>query len=270
MTDYITVTEAPGIRITRESLAMLHARYALAERFCEGRDVLEVGCGAGMGLGYLAQRARSVVGADCSEPLLAEAKKHYRERIPLVRLDAHLLPFRASAFDAIIFFEAIYYLTDAEKFLDECCRVLRPNGFILICSANREWSAFNPSPHSHQYFSAAELRKLLKNHHMRAEIFVGFPVAPTNYLSGLTAGFRKVAVRFRLIPKTMRGKELLKRIFYGRLTKLEAELMVGRESLQEFVPLASEQDARRYRIIYAVGQVSNDPSSRDTAQRVPR
>ncbi len=54
---FVSVTEKPGIRVTREGHRMLIARYAYAERSCAGRDALEVGCGAGMGLGLLATRA---------------------------------------------------------------------------------------------------------------------------------------------------------------------------------------------------------------------
>jgi len=58
--DYTTVTEMPGLKASREQLAMLYTRYAFAAKFCDGKDVLEVGCGAGQGLGYLATKARKV------------------------------------------------------------------------------------------------------------------------------------------------------------------------------------------------------------------
>jgi 2-polyprenyl-3-methyl-5-hydroxy-6-metoxy-1,4-benzoquinol methylase len=63
-TDYCTVTELPGSNATKEQLARLYHRYHFAAGFCEGKDVLEVACGAGQGLGYLARKAKSVVGGD--------------------------------------------------------------------------------------------------------------------------------------------------------------------------------------------------------------
>ena len=65
--DYTTVTEIPRGRVTREQLTRMCTRYYFASKFCEGKDVLEVGCGAGQGLGYLARKARRVVGGDCTE-----------------------------------------------------------------------------------------------------------------------------------------------------------------------------------------------------------
>ena len=48
--NYATVTETPGNRVTRDAIAMMYTRYAFAARYCEGKQVLEVGCGAGPGL----------------------------------------------------------------------------------------------------------------------------------------------------------------------------------------------------------------------------
>ena len=83
--DYTTVTEVPGHRITQEALAMAWTRYAMAGDLSAERQVLEVGCGAGQGLGVLAKRAGFVVGGDYTEGLLRAARLHYGGRIPLVR-----------------------------------------------------------------------------------------------------------------------------------------------------------------------------------------
>jgi len=39
----------------------------------------------------------------------------------------------------IILFEAIYYIPDAEKFVEECARVLRLGGKVLIATANKDF-----------------------------------------------------------------------------------------------------------------------------------
>lgn len=177
-TDYGSVTEQPGIKVTVEARAMLHTRYAYAARFCDGKDVLEVGCGAGMGAGLLAKGARLMVGGDFSDSLLRQAHRHYRDRIPFVRLDAHCLPFGDASLDVVILFEAIYYLRSPTHFLRECFRVLRSGGTLLLCSVNKEWPGFNPSPFSRNYVSAKELRQLLIDNHFEAESYGAFPFAP--------------------------------------------------------------------------------------------
>ena len=60
-----------------------------------------------------------------------------------------------------------------------------------------------------------------------------------------------------LIPKTMHGKELLKRVFYGRVDPLERELQDGSESpapLHE-VPIG-DGPIEGFLYIYAVGKLT--------------
>jgi ubiquinone/menaquinone biosynthesis C-methylase UbiE len=116
--DYEQVTEIPGLGATREQMSMLYTRYRTAAAFCEGKDVLQVACGAGQGLGYLAAKACRVVGGDYTARLLNLARSHYRDRIPLVRLDAHKLPFRDQTFEVVILYEAIYYTGRARSVRD--------------------------------------------------------------------------------------------------------------------------------------------------------
>lgn len=49
--DYTSVTELPGSQATREQQARLYHRYHTAGRYATGKRVLEVACGAGLGLG---------------------------------------------------------------------------------------------------------------------------------------------------------------------------------------------------------------------------
>lgn len=62
--NYTKVTELPDYKITREQLARLYQRYRFALKFCKDKEVLEVACGGGMGLGYLASVSKKVVGGD--------------------------------------------------------------------------------------------------------------------------------------------------------------------------------------------------------------
>ena len=105
---YITVTELPGARASEEQIARLFSRYHLALKYCVGKDVLEVACGSGIGLGYLGKFARAVVGGDIDEDILQFAVMHYNKRsgIEIRRLNAEKLPFNNDSFDVAILFEA--------------------------------------------------------------------------------------------------------------------------------------------------------------------
>src|SRR5437870_10496788 len=211
--NYTTVTEVPGLRASREQVAMLSTRYAFAAEFCHDKHVLEIACGSGQGLGYLANKARKLIGGDYMENLLKGAHQHYRGRVPLLCLDAHALPFRDSSFDVVLLYEAIYYLANPEYFLDECRRVLRERGMLLLCTVNKEWSDFNPSPFSTRYFTARELLDLLHQHQFQVQLSGAFPTNRETIKDDIISFLKRAAVSLDLMPKTMKGKELLKRIF---------------------------------------------------------
>lgn len=253
--NYATVTETPGHRVTRDAIAMMYTRYAFAAHYCDGKQVLEVGCGAGPGLGYLGSHARRVIGGDYTHELLALARGHYGRRFPLVCLDAERLPFRARCFDVVILYEAIYYLRDAGRFVEEARRVLRGDGALVICTINREWTDFNPSPFSVRYYSAPELRGLLQGKGFACQLFVGFPVAVQSARGRVVSALKRSAVRLGVIPKTMKGKELLKRVFFGRLAPVPPELINGADTSETPVPADGDVSVCDFKVLYAVGRV---------------
>src|SRR3989442_11888436 len=172
---YATVSEAPGHRVTRDAITMMYTRYAFAARYCDGKRVLEVGCGAGQGLGYLGSHARQVVGGDYTYELLALARDYYGRRFPLVRLDAERLPFQARSFDVVILYEAIYYLRDARRFIEEARRGLTLAGVLLICTVNKEWLRFHPTPFRSRYFCATEAAELFKDRGIASALYAPLP-----------------------------------------------------------------------------------------------
>ena len=254
--DYTTITETPGTGAPQEQLARQYSRYRYAATFCAHKDVLEVACGAGQGLGYLKKHAKCVVGGDYTADLLSRARSHYADNIPLLRFDAHRLPFQDHSFDVIIFYEAIYYLSHPEQFAAECARVLRPGGTLLICSANKEWVDFNPSPYSTGYLSARELIELLQQHHFQAELQGGFPTQKEAGRDTLVSLLKRLAVALHLVPKTMKGKEFLKRIFFGKLAPLPLEVVDGMVAYTPPEPLPIDIISPQHKVLYAIGRRS--------------
>ena len=254
--DFATVTEVPGEGASGEQLSMLYSRYCYAVQYCAGRDVLEVACGAGMGLGYLAGHARRVVGGDVTTSLLARAQHTYRGRVPFIRLDAHRLPFASHSFDVVVLFESLYYLSDPAAFMRECQRILRPNGTLLLCTVNPEWAEFNPSPHSCWYFGATDLDRILREYGFTPRLYGAFPVAKHSARDRMTSWMKRMAVRFRLIPSTMKGKQWLKRLFLGPLIAVPAILHDGIAVYDVPVPVETGRSVRNFKIIFAVARLT--------------
>lgn len=258
--DYTTVTEAPGDALRAEALDMLATRYAIASACARGRRVLEAGCGPGQGLGPLAATADFVVGGDYTATLLGYAQQYYRGRIPLVRLDAHQLPFATASFDLIILYEAVYYLQRPEVFLAECHRVLSRDGEILLCSANRRVADFNPSPFSVRYFSSEELRRLFEQHGFAPLISGAFRAEPETARDRLVSLVKRVAVALHLVPKTMKGKTLLKRLFFGPLRTAPAELAAGVGKTRPLEAVVPGIDDCEHRVLYVHARRTSLPA----------
>jgi phosphatidylethanolamine/phosphatidyl-N-methylethanolamine N-methyltransferase len=118
-------------------LSDAHRRTAAAAA-AAGADILEVGVGTGLVLPYYPAGCR-VVGVDLSEDMLRKAAEKVR-RTPLPQvsfvasMDACRLGFREAQFDAVALPFVITLVPDPERALDECARVLKPGGEIVIAS----------------------------------------------------------------------------------------------------------------------------------------
>lgn len=254
---YLSVTEVPGVRVHQEQLSALVTRYHLACQHAGGKDVLEVACGAGLGLGYLAGVATSVTAGDIEPANLRFAEDYYAERpkINLKVFDALEMPFARGSFDVVLNYEAIYYLSDLPRFLRETRRVLRPEGKLIISTVNPEWHGFNPSPFSTKYYSAAELQRELTYAGFDSKAYVAFHDDPSGSMRWLKAAVRRVAIALRLIPKTMKGKEFLKRLLYGKLTPLPPEIAEVSAPVEALIELTAPVCLSHYKTVYLVAEL---------------
>lgn len=257
MISYSSVTETPGQKASQEQLSIIKTRYSFAlEAIEEGDTVLELACGSGIGLGYLSGKAEKVVGGDIDHELVKISSNTYdnNPKIESVVVDAQDLPFANNTFDVVIIFEAIYYFYNLNAVLKKVSNILKPSGKLLLSSVNPEWHGFNPSPFSRQYFSLDELNELLKNNFAKNEAFLGFEDVPKSS-NMMKVVLKKYAVRYGLIPKTMTGKALLKRIFFGKLVQLPRELATQHGELKELVSLNAIRDTNEvinYKQIYTL------------------
>jgi SAM-dependent methyltransferase len=97
-------------------------------------DVLDVGSGDGAAAGYIAPYCRSLTCID-TNPRMVEAAQERLGRHDHVRIEAadvHDLPFRPASFDAILLFHTLTYAERPQRALEECARVLRPGGRIVV------------------------------------------------------------------------------------------------------------------------------------------
>ncbi len=109
--------------------------------------VLEIGCGDGSRLQYLAaQHGQRVFGIDPSEQAVAKAQAR---GVEAVRSTADRLPFADAAFDVVIFGFCLYLCDDSDLFRIalEADRVLTSPGWLLILDFEARAPVYKPYHH---------------------------------------------------------------------------------------------------------------------------
>ncbi len=104
----------------------------------DGDSLLEIGCGAGDGIAFLANW-RSLIraeGIDFARKLIRLARRRHRDTpICYTAGNAYDLPYSDESFDLALTIEASCCMTDKIRFLEEAKRVLKPDGRLI-------WSDF--------------------------------------------------------------------------------------------------------------------------------
>lgn len=104
-----------------------------------GRDVLELGCGAGWWSIALARDGARVVGLDFSSARLAQARRLMTKAgvsFPLVEAPAERIPFPDASFDLVLSDYGATTFSDPYRTIPEVSRVLRPAGLFVFAHAS--------------------------------------------------------------------------------------------------------------------------------------
>lgn len=251
---FVDVTEIFGQKVSSEQLLRTCNRYYWAESFVSGKRVLEVACGSGPGLGYLQKRAAQLEAGDISPEVLEYARATYDNKISLKVFDATCLPYDCNSFDVILLFEALYYLGSADTFMAEARRVLRPGGWLLIATANKDLFDFNPSPFSTTYHGVPELAALCRAHGFDPHMSGFLDVSQVTLRQKLLRPVKKLAVALNIMPKTMAGKAALKALAFGQLVDMPASIVSTPHAFTPPTPVALDATDRRHKVIYCAAQ----------------
>jgi phosphatidylethanolamine/phosphatidyl-N-methylethanolamine N-methyltransferase len=103
-----------------------------------GGRILEVGVGTGISLPGYSSHNR-IVGIDLSEPMLRKAQRRVANlsltNVEILEvMDAEHLSFPDASFDVVVANHVISTVPNPETALDECARMLRPGGEMILLS----------------------------------------------------------------------------------------------------------------------------------------
>ncbi|HEY3629448.1 MAG TPA: class I SAM-dependent methyltransferase, partial [Jatrophihabitantaceae bacterium] len=138
MNDLVLTGErtVPGIPHENYWFRRHEAAYGFLLRYARGETVLDVGCGEGYGAARFAEVAGRVIGVDYDAAAVAHAAEQY-PTARFVRANLAALPVRSQAVDVLATLQVIEHVWDHAQFVDECRRVLRPGGWLLVTTPNR-------------------------------------------------------------------------------------------------------------------------------------
>ena len=155
-----------------------------------GKRVLEVGCGAGTDLARFAKGGAIVTGVDVAGSAIELARRNFQQQglhADLREADGEHLPFPGDTFDLVYAHGVVQYTPDGQALVDECRRVLKPDGEAVFQVYNRiSWlnalSKLMKVPLEHddapvlKKYSAGEFRAMLRGFREVRIVEERFPV----------------------------------------------------------------------------------------------
>lgn len=120
---------------------ILLARYKFAARLMKkDYDVLDVGCGHGLGTVFLSKFAKHVTGADYDKQLIDKSRKQYRSlsNVDFVALDLLDTSSHKKKYDAIVSLDVIEHFSkkNTELVAENYAKLTKEDGFAVIGTPN--------------------------------------------------------------------------------------------------------------------------------------
>ena len=181
------------------------------------RDVLDVGCGAGVEIVRFGRAGARVTGVDAAPSAVALSQanaRHHGVVATLTVADGEALPFADASFDYVFAHGVVQYAADDQAVAREVHRVLRPGGTALFQVYNRvSWlnllSKVMKTPLEHEdapvlrRYSEAEFRRLVSLFSQVELVFERFPVKSRLHKGWKGAAFNTFFVgTFNALPRS--------------------------------------------------------------------
>lgn len=140
--------------LSNTDLVQLHNHLVKLLEIKQSDQVLDLGCGHGNTLISLSKqlgKSGTVTGLDVEERLLAVAERVLQEeitegKVKLIKSDASKkFPFPDNSFDKIVCHNVVECIPDKISFVNECHRVLKNNGLLVLSHNDFDTQVYNSS-----------------------------------------------------------------------------------------------------------------------------
>jgi len=149
--DYSYVDER---QIKKYSSYVWDSRIKIIKKFADSGNFLDVGCAFG---GFLERASRfyAPFGIEISDYAAAHAKTLFGNNIHHGTIFDH--PFEDSNFSVITMIELIEHLAEPRRAIEECYRLLKKNGLLVIQTANMDGLQAKKAGPKYEYFMPGHL-----------------------------------------------------------------------------------------------------------------
>lgn len=150
--------------------------YEFTKSFVTSKAVLDIGCGEGYGIDFLAENAKEAVGLDYDDSVIIFATGKYRKKnLKFTLMDVRNLKSINRKFDVICSFQNIEHISHPDELLADVVSLLEAGG-VFVCSTcnkhdaspgrDKPFNKFHVKEYDH-----GEFKSLLSLHFDSVELF---------------------------------------------------------------------------------------------------
>lgn len=129
----------------KDRIARRYGRFIGTSDAFAGLNILDIGCGAGLLCEPLAELGAQVTGIDATARNVEIARQHGADRgltIDYRHCLAEHVCETGDEFDVVLNTEVIENVADQGQFMEDCCRLVRPGGSMIVATLNRTARSF--------------------------------------------------------------------------------------------------------------------------------
>lgn len=123
--------------------------------------ILDLGCGNGSMVSTIREYG-AYVGIECAREAAANCRA---KGVPALVGDARRIPLRTDSMDVVTILDLLEHVDDDRAVLEECSRVLKPGGFLLVMvpAFMALWTSFDDYSFHKRRYSRGRLVRLLRD-----------------------------------------------------------------------------------------------------------